>query len=187
MKLPLQIAFHNMPHSEAIEELIREKAEKLDAFSDQIMSCRVVIEVPHKHHEHGNFYQVRVDITVPGEEIVINREASEHTAFKDVHVALRDAFDAARRRLEDYVRKHRQDVKAHEPVPHARVREIHAQEGYGFLETPDGRDIYFHRNSVLHGHFDELRPGTEVTFVEEAGEKGPQASTVKIVGRHGHL
>jgi cold shock CspA family protein len=186
MKLPVHIAFHNMPHSEAVEDVIRAKVEKLDEFCGQIIGCRVVVEVPHKHHERGNFYQVRIDLTVPGEEIAINREAPEHTPYRDVQVAIRDAFDAARRKLEDYVRRHRRDVKAHEPPPHARVRELFPEQGYGFLETPDGREVYFHRHSVLHGHFDELKVGTEVTFVEEAGEKGPQASTVKIVGRHGH-
>lgn len=187
MKLPLQIAFHNMPHSEAIEDEIRTKVDKLDEFCDQIMGCRVVVEVPHKHHEHGNFYQVRIDLTVPDEEIVINREAPEHTPYREVGVAIRDAFDAAARKLEDYVRRHRRDVKVHEPTPHARVHEIFPQQGYGFLETPDGREIYFHRNSVLHGHFDDLRVGTEVAYAEEQGTKGPQASTVKIVGHHGHL
>jgi len=187
MKLPLQVAFHNLPHSEAIEDEVREKADKLDEFCDQIMRCRVVVEVPHQHHEHGNFYQVRIDLTVPGEEIVINREAPEHVPYRDVQVAIRDAFDAARRKLEDYVRRHRHDVKAHELAHHAKVRQFYPEEDYGFLETPDGREIYFHRHSVLHGHFDDLRVGTEVTFVEEAGKKGPQASTVTLVGRHHHL
>jgi ribosome-associated translation inhibitor RaiA len=105
MKLPLQIAFRNLSHSEAVEEAVREKAEKLDEFCDRIMRCRVVIEVPHRHHEHGNVYQVRIDLTVPGEEIVVSREAPKHVPDKDVHVAIRDAFDAARRQLEDYVRR----------------------------------------------------------------------------------
>jgi cold shock CspA family protein len=187
MKLPLEIAFHNLPHSEALEAEVRSKADKLDEFCSQIMRCRVVVEIPHQHHKHGNFYQVRIDLTVPSEEIAINREAPEHAPYQDVHVAIRDAFDAARRKLEDYVRRHRRDVKTHEPPPHAKVRQLHPEEDYGFLETPDGREIYFHRNSVLHGRFDDLQVGTEVAFVEEPGKKGPQASTVSIVGRHHHV
>jgi cold shock CspA family protein len=186
LKLPLEIAFENMPHSEAVAEEVRAKADKLDEFCGRIMRCRVVIAVPHKHHEHGNYYQVRIDLTVPGEEIAVNREAPEPVPFKDVRVAIRDAFAAARRKLEDYARRHRHDVKSHEPAPHAKVARVYADEGYGFLETPDGREVYFHRNSVLHGQFDGLQPGTEVTFVEEAGEKGPQASTVAVIGRHHH-
>jgi cold shock CspA family protein len=181
MKLPLEVAFENLPRSEAVAEEVRARADKLNEFYGRIMRCRVVVAVPHKHHVHGNFYQVRIDLTVPGEEIAVNREAPEHAPHKDVQVAIRDAFDAARRKLEDYARRRRHDVKSHEPAPHAKVARVYAEGGYGFLETSDGREVYFHRNSVLHGRFDALEPGTEVTFVEEAGEKGPQASTVAVV------
>jgi len=151
------------------------------------MSCRVVVEPAGKHHQHGNLYEVRIDLTVPGEEIVVTREPSQHIEYRDIQVALRDAFDSARRQLEDYVRRQRRVVKAHETAPHARVSKFFPDEGYGFLQTPDGREIYFHRDSVLHDAFERLEIGTEVTFVEEEGKKGPQASTVRRVGRHHHL
>jgi cold shock CspA family protein/ribosome-associated translation inhibitor RaiA len=176
-----------MEHSEAIEALVREKAAKLDTFSDHIMSCRVVVEPAGKHHLHGNLYEVRIDLTVPGEEIIVTREPSEHTEYRDIHVALRDAFDSTRRKLEDYVRRRRQFVKTLDTAPHGRVSKLFPDEGYGFIETPDGREVYFHRHSVLLEGFDKLRIGTEVSFVEEQGKKGPQASTIKIVGRHHHL
>lgn len=187
MQLPLQVSFRHMEHSAPIEALIRERAAKLDTFADQIMSCRVVVEPASKHHEHGNLYEVRIDLTVPGEEIVVTREPSEHIEYKDIHVALRDAFDAARRQLEDYVRRRRGSVKTLETAPHARVSKLFPDEGYGFIKTPDGREIYFHCDSVLHKGFDRLEVGTEVTFVEEEGKKGPQASTVRPVGKHHHL
>jgi cold shock CspA family protein len=176
-----------MEHSEMMEALVREKAAHLDTFADHIMGCRVVIEPAGKHHLHGNVYEVRIDMTVPGEEIAVTRESSEHTEYRDIHVALRDAFDAAGRKLEDYVRRRRGAIKALETAPHARVSKLFPGEGYGFLVTPDGREIYFHRHSVLHDGFERLQVGTEVSFIEEAGKKGPQASTVKLVGRHGHL
>jgi cold shock CspA family protein len=176
-----------MEHSSMIEGLVREKAAHLDTFADHIMSCRVVVEPAGKHHVHGNLYEVRIDLKVPGEEIAVTREPSEHSEYRDIHVALRDAFDSARRKLEDYIRRRRGLVKALETAPHARVSKLFPEEGYGFLETPDGREIYFHRHSVLHEAFDRMAVGTEVSFVEEAGKKGPQASTVKPVGRHGHL
>lgn len=176
-----------MDHSEQIETLVREKAGKLEKFADHIMSCRVVVEPAGKHHLHGNLYEVRIDIMVPDEEIAVTREPSQHTECRDIHVALRDAFDSARRKLEDYVRRRRGTVKALETAPHARVSKLFPDEGYGFLETPDGREVYFHRHSVLHEGFDRLQIGTEVTFVEEEGKKGPQASTVRPVGRHHHL
>jgi cold shock CspA family protein len=187
MQLPLQVSFRHMERSESLEAAIREKAAKLDAFADHIMSCRVVVEPAGKHHEHGNLYEVRIDLTVPGEEIAVTREPSQHTEYRDIHVALRDAFDSARRQLEDYVRRRRGAVKAHEPAPHARVSKLFPDEGYGFIQTPDNREIYFHRESVLHEGFSHLKIGTEVTFAEEEGEKGPQASTVRLVGRHRHL
>jgi cold shock CspA family protein len=186
MQLPLQIAFHNLPHSEAQAEVIREHAAKLDEFYNHIMGCRVVVDVPHQHHREGNLYQVRIDITVPGADIVVNREPSLHEVNKDFRVAVRDAFDAARRQLEDYARRQRLAVKHHQPPPHAKVSKLFPQEGYGFIETPDGREIYFHRDSVLHGAFDRFQIGTEVSFAEEIGAKGPQATTVHPVGRHHH-
>jgi cold shock CspA family protein len=176
-----------MEPSEAIEALVREKAAGLDRFAGDIMSCRVVVEPAGKHHLYGNLYEVRIDLTLPGEEIAVTREPSEHTEYKDIHVALRDAFDTARRKLADFVRRRRGAVKAHEGPPHGRVSQLLAPQGYGFIETPDGREVYFHRHSVLHDAFDRLQVGTEVTFVEEEGRKGSQASTVRVVGRHHHV
>lgn len=184
MKLPLQISFRNMPRSSEIEGAVLERATLLDEFAQHIMGCRVVIDIPHRHHEHGNLYQVRIDLTVPGDEIAINREPGESAAHRDVKLAIRDAFGAAVRQLEDYVRLRRAAVKTHEPMPRARVERLFPQQDYGFLQTSDGREIYFHRNSVIDADFDRLLPGTEVAFVEEQGDKGPQATTVRLAGRH---
>jgi ribosomal subunit interface protein len=184
MQLPLQITFRHMNPSPQMEADIREKAEKLDQFYDQIMSCRVVVESHHQHHHQGNLYHVRVDVTVPGKELVASREPGQHHAHEDVYVAVRDAFDAIRRQLEDRARERRQDVKTHEPVPHGRISRLMPDEDYGRIETADGRDIYFHRNSVVNADFDKLEIGNEVRFDEEAGDKGPQASTVHVVGKH---
>jgi ribosomal subunit interface protein len=176
MQLPLQITARDISLSEAAEDDIRAKAENLDTYYNGIMSCRVVVEGPVRHHRKGPF-TVRIDLSVPGDELVVDRQADE-----DLYVAIRDAFDAARRRLEDYARRQRGAVKSHEESPRARVSRLFPEEGYGFLETPDGREIYFHRHSVLHPGFDRLAIGTEVRFAEEAGEKGPQASSVAIAG-----
>ena len=186
MQLPLQIAFRNLERTDALEDDVRLRAEILDDFCDSIMGCRVVVEVPHRHHQRGNQYLVRIDLTVPGEEIVVNREPPVHVEYRDLNVALRDAFDTARRLLEDHVRRRRGDVKQRQAPVHARVSKLFPEEGFGFLETPEGREVYFHRASVLDGGFGRLTPGTEVSFAEEEGRKGPQASTVKITGRHGH-
>lgn len=184
MQIPLQITFRHMDHSDAMEAKVREKAEKLDKFADHIMSCRVVIDLEHKHHHQGKLYSVKLDITVPGKEIVIDRHSEQHHAHEDPYVAVRDAFDAAKRQLEDYVRKQRGKVKVHETAPHGKIKELFPFEDYGLIETPDGREIYFHRNSVVDENFDKLSEGDSVRFSEEMGDNGPQASTVHIEGKH---
>jgi cold shock CspA family protein/ribosome-associated translation inhibitor RaiA len=207
MKIPLQITFRDMPPSKAIEDTIRDKANKLDSLYDDIMSCRVIVEAPHRHHHKGKAYVVRVNMTVPGGELVVNREPkrlvaarsahagdlektmaenhepSKHAAHEDAYVAIRDAFNAAARKLQDYARRRRGKIKIHESTPLARVAKIFLVEDYGFLQTPDGREIYFHKNSVLPPGFDRLAVGTEVYYAEELGEKGPQASTVRVAGQ----
>ena len=186
MKLPLQVSFHNTDPAPAIEDAVRERAARLDRYCDHITSCRVVIDTPHKHHRKGNLYQVRLDITVPGYEIAVSREAAGHEAAKHLPDAIKDAFSAADRLLEDYVRRRRQDVKRHDGLSHARVRTIETGQDFGFLETLDGQEVYFHKNSLVNADFESLAPGTEVAFVEEVGEKGLQATTVRVVGRHAH-
>jgi cold shock CspA family protein len=188
MQLPLQIAYRNMEPSPQLDETIRREATGLDRFCDHIMGCRVVVDVPHRHHLHGNQYHVRLDITVPGDELIINREPAEHVSSRSLERSIREAFDTAVRLLEDYVRKQRGLVKAHaQPAAHARVRVVMHGQDHGFLETFDGREIYFHKHALAGSDFEQLQPGTEVTFVEELGEKGPQATTVRIVGRHHQL
>jgi ribosomal subunit interface protein len=176
MRLPLQITARNFDLPETFREDIRKKAENLDKYYDQIMRCRIVVEVPHHHRREGALYNVRIDMTVPGTELVIKREPN-----KDIHVAIRDAFDAARRQLEDFARKQRDDVKHHEETPHARISALFLAKGYGFLTTSDGSEIYFHEHSVINYDFKHLKVGMEVRFVEEQGEKGPQASTVSVI------
>ena len=161
---------------------MREKAAKLERFYERIMGCRVVLEAVTRRHHQGNLYRVRIDLTVPGRELVVSREPGKDHAHEDVYVAIRDAFDAMRRQLEDYARKRRGEVKHHEAPPHGRIAQLFPD--HGFIETPDGREIYFHRNSVLNGGFDHLQVGTEVAFTEEEGIKGPQASTVRPLGKH---
>jgi cold shock CspA family protein/ribosome-associated translation inhibitor RaiA len=205
MEIPLKITFRDMAPSPAIEANIREKAAKLDSLYDRIMSCRVIVEAPHRHHHKGKTYEVRIDLTVPGGELIINHapkrlaaaklnrseepekdfaelhEPSKHAAHEDVYVAIRDAFNAAGRKLQDHARRQSGKVKVHEPAAVARIVKLFPFEDYGFLQTPDGRELYFHKNSVLAPGFDRLDVGTEVHFAEEEmGDKGPQASTVRF-------
>lgn len=184
MQLPLQIVFRNLDWSEAIAAKIGERAAKLEDYYDHIMGCRVAIEAQHKHHLRGQHYHVRIDVTVPDGELVASREPDEHHAYTDVYVAIRDAFDTMRRQLEDYARRRRRQVKEHEAPPHGRIVELYPAESYGRIESPDGGLIYFHRNSVVDADFDQLEVGAEVRFDVEMGDRGPQATTVHLVGKH---
>ena len=181
MQIPLEINFRNMDPSDAVETKVSELAEKLERYHGRIMACRVVIEASHKHKHKGGVYHVRIDLTVPGNEIVINRESHQNKLHEDVYVVIRDAFKAAYRKLESHGDRSRGKVKAHEEAPHGRISYLSAYEGFGRIETPDGRDIYFHKNSVLDADFDKLEVGDEVRFAEEQGDEGPQASTVKLI------
>lgn len=199
MNWPLQISYRRVKPTEQIEEWIRSEAEKLDTFYNHVMACRVAVEVPHRHHRKGESYHVRIDVRVPGGEVVVNREPSlagdvrhlrEKTARKqmeleaaqkNLHSAIKTAFRTVERRLQDYARCQRGDVKIHALPEEGVVTKVASEEGYGFLTASDGREIYFHCNSVLNQGFSRLREGTAVTFVEEQGEKGPQASTVRIL------
>jgi cold shock CspA family protein/ribosome-associated translation inhibitor RaiA len=182
MQIPLQIGFHGMEPSVAIEEEIRQRAEKLDEIYARIISIRVVVEEKQHPRAGGKRFHIRLEITIPGEDVIVNRDPGDDDNHKNIHAAIRDAFSAARRQLLDRMGKMQGKVKSHEGPPHAFVARIFKDDGYGFLETPDGREIFFHENSVLNGQFNALEVGTEVRFAEEAGEKGPQASTVDIVG-----
>ncbi|HET6600135.1 MAG TPA: HPF/RaiA family ribosome-associated protein [Burkholderiaceae bacterium] len=113
MKASLQVVFRDMARSDAVEAKIRERVEKLERFSDDIISCRVVVEPSHRHHHKGNLYHARVDVAVPGHELIANRENDINHAHEDIYVAVRDAFDAMRRQLEDYERRRRGEVRRH--------------------------------------------------------------------------
>jgi ribosomal subunit interface protein len=111
MQLPLQITFKNMDASPAVEAAVREHADRLDTFFDRITSCRVVVEAPHRHERKGKLYEVRIDLTVPGREIAVAHSGPRNQAHEDVYIAIRDAFNAAGRMLEDHARRARGNVK----------------------------------------------------------------------------
>ncbi len=197
MILPVQITYRNMENIVEAEQWVQAEAAKLDKYYDRITSCRVLIEVPHAHRAWGRVYHVRIDLGVPGDELVVKHEptlgpaarqvgrkrVSKHleigNSYKDLHLAIRNAFKTARRLLQDYARRQRGDVKLHEPGPRGHILRVFREKEFGFLESSDGREIYFHRNAVANGDFDRLKAGTAVVFSEEPGEKGPQATMVK--------
>ena len=105
MKLPLEITFRNVARTPEIEERIRAKAAKLDRFYDRITGCRVVVEAPHQHHNKGNVFHVRIEVSVPGDELIVNRDPEKNRQHEDLGIALRDAFAAAQRQVQAYAAK----------------------------------------------------------------------------------
>lgn len=184
MQLLPQITFRHMEASSAMEDAIRHRIAELDQFHHHIMSCRVVMEPESRHSQSGNIYRVRIDVTVPGRELVVSRESGMNQSHADAYVAIRDAFDAMRRKLDEDVQRRQGEIKHHDTPPHGKIAELSTSGGYGRISTLDGRDIYFHRNSLINASFDSLELGTEVRFAEERGEKGPQATTVSVIGKH---
>lgn len=187
MQIPVEITFKEMERSDAVEARIRELAAKLERVYDRVVRCDVMVETPHRHQHKGRQYHVRVRLTVPGGEIVASHDPGPNESHEDVYVALRDAFNAAKRQLEDYSER---SLKRGEGVPrtrngaaHGRITFFDVQGEWGWIEPDDGRRIYFHRNSVL-GNADALEVGDEVRFTEEVGDKGPQASSVHPLGAH---
>ncbi len=173
------------PYEEVIKAEIEKWADKLEMHYPGIISCRVSVEKPHRHHQSGNLYNAAVVVNVPRKQIVVSREHPLHHSHEDIFVAVHHVFEEAGRQLSEYAFRQYGEVKDHALLPHGVVLRLFPEEGYGFIQGFGGREIYFHRNSVLDG-FDKLKIGTEVRFHEEEGEKGPQASTVKIV-RKEHL
>lgn len=187
MQKPLELTFRNMPQSRAMTELVYEKVEKLEKLCDYITSCRVVVDKPQAHQQSGNPFQVLIQVRIPpGHDLVVRREPNENAMHDNLGTVLRDAFDALQRQVKGIVQRQHDRVKVHpQQEASAVVLELEDGEGYGFLETVDGRRIYFHRNSVLHNDFERLEIGTGVRFMEEMGESGPQATTVQIVDKPG--
>ncbi len=183
MQIPLEISYRNVHKSETLEEIIQHKIDKLEKICDYITSCRVAIEKPQLHQKTGNPFRVRISLKMPpGHELVVRKESGKGDMHEGLTKVVRDAFDAVFRQVQELVEKQRADVKVHpEQMTNAVVDRIYSDEGYGFLRSTDGREIYFHKNSVLNNHFSRLSKGDGVRYVEEIGDDGAQASTVQLV------
>lgn len=181
MEGALQISYKDIPKTEAIDNAIRDRIDKLEHYFDRLTSCRVVVEKPHQHHKKGNHYCIHIDLTLPNYEIVVRRDPTLKGQGDDIYVAIRDGFDIAERKLKNYVDRLKREVKHHEEQPTGQVIKIFPEQGYGFLLTSDGREIYFDENCVLNASFNRLSVGAKVRFTEEMGDEGPQASTIHLI------
>ena len=174
MQIPVQLTGKGVELTADQEAVVHSAVAGLERFFSRLVACRAVVSVPHRRPAGAPVaWTMRLSLTVPGGELAITRKAKP--SFRE---AVDDAFDAARRRLQDYARELRGDVKVRAGEQRGRVSRLLSYEGYGFLAAEDGGEIYFHRNSVPDGGFDRLTIGTEVSYVEAEGDEGPQASTV---------
>jgi ribosome-associated translation inhibitor RaiA/cold shock CspA family protein len=181
MEESLEIVFHQLEPSAAVEAAIRERFAKLEKRYDRVTACRVSVEALHRQHRTGNVFEVHIDLLVPGAELAVSKQpqtAKERYASPDVYTSIRDAFAAAERQLKRYKRQQREDVQPQAPLFQAQVAEMHPQEDWGYLLTGEGALLYFHRNAVLDGSFDALAMGDVVHYVAGDGETGPTAVKV---------
>ncbi|MEB3151730.1 MAG: HPF/RaiA family ribosome-associated protein [Sphaerospermopsis sp.] len=190
MKIQPEITYRNVEKSEAIDNLIHEKIAKLENICNYINSCHIAIEKIHDRPRSGSPYRVRIDLTVPpGHELAAEKNPGEGVQYQPLDAVVRETFDAMRQQLVKLTQLQRASEQAgrYEEAQESTglVTKLFREDGYGFLKTLDGREIYFHQNSVLHHDFDRLGIGTGVHFSLEDGEEGPQASTVKIVDKPG--
>ncbi len=184
MQTPVEIDFQGMEPAAALREKIARHVVDLESRFGRVTAARVVLKSPGGHHRTGGLYEVNIRLALPdGKEVNVERTPQADERHADIDFAINDAFHRARRQLQDQARQIEGQVKTHVAPPIARVTKL--EDDFGFMETDDGREVYFHRNSVLDEGFRQLKIGDRVTFAEEAGEKGPQASTVKRLGKHG--
>jgi cold shock CspA family protein/ribosome-associated translation inhibitor RaiA len=162
---------------------VLERIAHIEELYGRITAFRVVVKAPGAHHRTSGHYEVNIHVALPdGREIAVTRTATADERFLDLDFAIDDAFKRARRRLQDQVRRMRGQIKAHAAHPIGTVAKLWPEQGYGFVLGGDGREIYFHRNSVADDAFDRLAIGARVAYSEEEGADGPQASRLTLLG-----
>jgi cold shock CspA family protein len=185
MQTPLEIDFQGMAGTPQIEQAVATHVAQLEMRWGRITACRIVLRGPGQHHRKGGLYEIHIRLALPdGRQVNVARTPPPDERHSDLTFALNDAFKHARRQLQDQVRRAQGQVKHHEGLPIGTVVRIDPLGDFGFIETTDGQEIYFHRNSVLDDGFSRLEVGSRVTFAEEAGDKVAQATTVKLLGKH---
>lgn len=180
MKVPVEVMFHGIDHSDSVEARIRGKIDHLEQLHGRFISCRVTVE---KHPRHRGELCVNIIARMPGKELVVRREPRGDRPHENYETTIDDAFSILARRLSDTVSRRLERAKATTPedVAIGTITKLFEDDGYGFLAGPDGSEVYFHRNSVVNEDFDQLVTGLRVEYTEEAGEKGPQAARVQVL------
>lgn len=185
MQTAPEIEFQGMTATAAVTDKIEQHVAELEQRWGRITACRVVLKGPGLHHRKGGLYEVHIRLALPdGREVNVGRTPTADERHADLTFAIDDAFKHARRQLQDEARRAQGQTKQHEGPPTGTVVRIDPSGEFGFIATSDGQEVYFHHNSVVDDGFARLHVGSPVSFAEEMGEKGPQATTVKPMGKH---
>jgi cold shock CspA family protein/ribosome-associated translation inhibitor RaiA len=184
LQTPAQIEFEGVQSTPELQASIERHIAELESRFGRVTAGRVEVKGPSDRHHTAGQYRVSIRLALPdGREVNIGRTPKQDERYADLTFAVDNAFKRARRRLQDQARLMRGQAKQHENQPIGTVVRIDPSGEFGFLEGADGQEVYFNRNSVLDGA-SNIAPGTRVSYVEELGEKGPQASTVRVLGKH---
>ena len=183
MDIPLEIRFHGMDSSESVEARVREKVAKLEKKYGRLIACRVGIEKPHRQHRTGNVYEVHIELSVPGQDLVVSKEprhADDRYKNPDINQAINAAFDAAERQLQNFKQRQYGEVRVldSERQLTGTVTDLRPEGDYGFLDNAQGGQIWFHRNALMDAALEDLKVGDRVHYIETVGVTGPQASRV---------
>jgi ribosome-associated translation inhibitor RaiA/cold shock CspA family protein len=190
MQIPVEIAFRNIEPSTATEDDIRGHIDRLERVFGRITTCRVRVDQRNQNQNGTIPPVVHIEISLPGHKDIVVAHEPEHLQRRfqtpDLRNAINEAFRIAERRLsknKDKVTDHGTADLRHEAANEFRgqIAELTPGEDFGFLMSKEGGLLYFHRNSVLAGDFDRLHRGDEVSYVEEMGDNGPQASKVRVL------
>jgi hypothetical protein len=181
MSLTPQVTYRGIDPSLAVENVVRARAARLDPYADRITTCRVLIEGWRRQNEVGRS-RVRLTVALLGDELTITRDTGGCTGAKALSAAIRDAFDTAARLLGDETGRQPHPGRRREPLPRAHVRLVMRDQDLGLLEAADGREVSFHKDSLVNADFASLAAGTEVVYIGGPGDSGLRASAVRVVG-----
>ena len=186
---PIEITYKGFASSDALRRRIHQEAKKLDRLFPRIIDCQVIISIPHRAQNQGKIYHVTIKLHVPGKTMVVGHEPEHNHAHEDAFVSIRDSFRAMERELVRFTRKRsEQRIKEtlvrqkHKDQLHGEISFLNDIDGHGLIQGEDAISYYFHQNSILNCDFNDLQKGDHVKFASEMGDKGPQASSLSLIG-----
>jgi cold shock CspA family protein/ribosome-associated translation inhibitor RaiA len=182
MQSPANITFRHMQASPEVRQDIETRIADLEKFHHHVVSCNVVVTGPSNRHEHGQEFHVQLTVQVPGEDIAVSDSLGQSEATQDLNLLLHSVFEVADRKLREQARMMGgREVKHHAEILHGKIDRIFEGEGYGFIKSDDGNDVYFEEDNLTNSSWEKLRVDMKVRFREGDGDKGPYAMNVHVM------